>query len=331
MVTAATTGRPVTRSQGVRKVAVPVNTRKGEDKRQAAEQAVEQAEAKPVKIKRRASANQQRSTSKNKDPKELGRVIANDEKDCTRSREAEKSGEDAAGTQSKDMMGMAATMQRLTRAVAELQASTKEVSGADKEGRHGHARGKYRRRAQRVRRVPSDDGEPDEQSNDEDQHGAELMASTAVSSGTAPNNHVDMTAMASAIQTLTTVVAKLQPAPSRTQRFQAGRRVLRRSGSRAGEARHNGDSGDSGSSDWSTPDDNDSGMVTAVAETTVANQVKVRAPPVMGQPSLMSNEGVTKADGDTEGMGDMYEENDGGVKSNGNDMEMMKANPVAGV
>ncbi|KAF4128372.1 hypothetical protein GN958_ATG22450 [Phytophthora infestans] len=106
-------------------------------------------------------------------------------------------------------MGMAATMQRLTRAVAELQASTKEVSGADKEGRHGHARGKYRRRAQRVRRAPSDDGEPDEQSNDEDHHGAELVASTAVSGGTAPNNHVDMTAMASAIQTLTTVVAKL--------------------------------------------------------------------------------------------------------------------------
>ncbi|KAF4128970.1 hypothetical protein GN958_ATG21836 [Phytophthora infestans] len=238
-------GRPVTRSQGVRKVAVPVNTRKGENKRQAVEQAAEQAEAKPVKIKRRASANQQRSTSKNKDVKELGRVIANDEKDCTRSREAEKSGEDAAGTQSKDTMGMAATMQRLTRAVAELQASTKEVHGADKEGQHGHARGKYRRRVQRVRRVPSEDGEPDEQSNDEDQHGAELMASTAVSSGTAPNNHVDMTAMASAIQTLTTVVAKLQPAPSRTQRFQAGRRVLRRSGSSAGEARHNGDSGDS--------------------------------------------------------------------------------------
>lgn len=77
-------GRPVTRSQGVRKVAVPVNTRKREDKRQAAGQAVVQAESKPVKIKRRASANQQRSTSKNKDVKELGRVIATDEKDCTR-------------------------------------------------------------------------------------------------------------------------------------------------------------------------------------------------------------------------------------------------------
>ncbi|EEY65287.1 uncharacterized protein PITG_16935 [Phytophthora infestans T30-4] len=71
-------------------------------------------------------------------------------------------------------------------------------------------------------------------------------------------------------------------------------------------------------------------MATAVAETTVANQVKARAPPVMGQPSLMSNEGVRKADGDTEGMGDMYEENDGGVKSNGNDMKTVKDNPVAG-
>ncbi|KAI9992555.1 hypothetical protein PInf_017983 [Phytophthora infestans] len=259
-------GRPVMRSQGVRKVPAPVSPRKREYKRQAAEQAVELAEAKPMKIKRRASANQQRSTSKNKDAKELGRVIATDEKDCTRSREEEESGEDAAGAQSKDTMGMTATMQRLTRAIAELQASAKEVRGADKGGHHGCARGKYRRRVQRVRRVPSDDGavgeaqegEFDEQSNDEDQHGAELVASTAASGGSAPNNHVNTKAMASAIYTLTTVVAKLQPAPSRTQNYRSGRRVVRRSGSRAGEARHNGDSGDSGSSDGSTPDDNDS-------------------------------------------------------------------------
>ncbi|EEY58004.1 uncharacterized protein PITG_00608 [Phytophthora infestans T30-4] len=207
-------GRPVTRSQGVRKVAVPVSPRKRVDKRQAAEQAVEQAEAKPPSYKRQPRRSM-----------ELTR---------------------------KDDMDM---------------------------------------------HVGSTDA---------------VHRDTAVSGGTAPNNHVDMTAMASAIQTLTIVVAKLQPAPSRTQRFQAGRRVLRRSGSRAGEARHKGDSGDS------------------VAETTVASRVKVLAPPVMGQPSLMSNEGVRKADDDMEGMGDMYEENDGGVKSNGDDMETMKDNPVAG-
>ncbi|ETP05179.1 hypothetical protein F441_18173 [Phytophthora nicotianae CJ01A1] len=234
--------RPVTRSQGAKKVLTSVTKRMRVEQRQVAEPATDQAEEKLMKVKRTASERQQRSTSKGKDAKEV------------------KQSQSTTGNDKNTAM-----RRKLTRAVAELQASSKATHGVDGERRPKRARGGSQRRVQRVRRASKVDGvveeaqdaEHDEHNDDEAPRGDELVTSAATSDCVAPDNHADLEAMASAIQKLTTVVARLQPAPARGQRYNVGRRVVRRSESRKEGMRSSGNE-DNSSSGQSISDDDDS-------------------------------------------------------------------------
>ncbi|ETP09474.1 hypothetical protein F441_14661, partial [Phytophthora nicotianae CJ01A1] len=258
--------RPVTRSQGAKKVLTSVTKRMRVEQRQVAEPVKDQAKEKPMRVKRRASERQQRSTSKGKDAKEVkqSKSTTGNDLNTTEDRNA-KEGAEEAGMRNEDMRRMASTMQQLTRAVAELQASSKAAHGVDGERRPKRARGGSQQRVQRVRRASSVDGvveeaqdaEHDEHSDDEAPRGDELVTSAATSSCVAPDNHADMEAMASAIQKLTTVVARLQPAPARGQRHNVGRRVVRRTESRNEGMRSSGDE-DNSPSGRSISDNDDS-------------------------------------------------------------------------
>ncbi|KAG2813292.1 hypothetical protein PC116_g19022 [Phytophthora cactorum] len=89
---------------------------------------------------------------------------------------------------------MVLTLEQLTRTVAELQAAASGEIGDH--GRHGPARRKRRRGVRRVQQVQDD--APVVGNDDDDDTG--------------------MPAMATAIKDLTTMVARLQPAPVRQQR-----------------------------------------------------------------------------------------------------------------
>ncbi|ETP36094.1 hypothetical protein F442_15887 [Phytophthora nicotianae P10297] len=257
---------PVTRSQGAKKVLTSVTKRMRVEQRQVAEPATDQAEEKLMKVKRRASERQQRSTSKGKDAKEVkqSKSTTGNDKNTTEDRNA-KEGAEEAGMRNEDMRRMASTMQQVTRAVAELQASFKAAHGVDGERCPKRARGGSQRRVQRVRRASSVDGvveeaqdaEHDEHGDDEAPRGDELVTSAATSGCVAPDNRADMEAMASAIQKLTTVVARLQPAPARGQRYNVGRRVVRRSES-CNEGMRSSGNEDNSSSGRSISDDDDS-------------------------------------------------------------------------
>ncbi|KAG3155584.1 hypothetical protein PI126_g9087 [Phytophthora idaei] len=114
---------------------------------------------------------------------------------------------------------MVSTLEQLTRTVADLQAAASGEIGD--QGRHGPARGKRRRGVRRVQQVQddapvagNDDGTPG--GDDGQRAGAGTIG--AASGGGVVDDDTGMPAMATAIKDLTTMVARLQPAPVRQQR-----------------------------------------------------------------------------------------------------------------